>query len=353
MKQGRTLQELAVELDRQKQAIRDFRVPARLLKLGDTGNPTGLAVSGIATFGTNKLFLNQLTGWAGIPQKYVDKMLAEDPALLAVNVNCWLDHNDHQENRLVRTLDGTARAFLSHRYRTLDNVDVIGAVLPVFQERGITTVSAEVTDAHLYVKGLNDRRTVELGAQRGDKVQFGVVISNSEVGLGAVHVDPLVFTLACLNGAVIAAAGLRKFHIGRHLQELEEAVEVFQDDTVLADNRAFFLKLRDVVNAAFDEAQMTDLLAAIAAGTQRRLGAGRFLDEVVEVATARYGLNQPEAEGVLRALIDGRDLTQWGLANAVTATARAVESYERATELERIGGTIMVLPEGEWRELAA
>jgi len=109
-----------------------------------------------------------------------------------------------------------------------------------------------------------DRRTTEV--RKGDRVQFGVVVSNSEVGLGAVHVDPLVFVLACLNGAVVTDAGLRKFHIGRRLQELDEAVEVFQDDTVLADNRAFFLKLRDVVNAAFDETQMTDLLTAIEAG---------------------------------------------------------------------------------------
>jgi len=55
-------------------------------------------------------------------------------------------------------------------------------------------------------------------------------------------------------------------------------------------------------------------------------------------------------------LINGphpRDLTQWGLANAVTAYSQRVDSYERATELEKIGGTIMTLTDQEWREVAA
>jgi len=34
----------------------------------------------------------------------------------------------------------------------------------------------------------------------GDRVQFGIVISNSEVGLGAVSVQPLVYTLPAPMG---------------------------------------------------------------------------------------------------------------------------------------------------------
>ena len=345
MKEGRSLVELAEELTRQRQSMRDFKAPTKKLALESDNSLT----IGKEIFHTNHLFLNQLAGWAGIPKKYFDRMQAEAPQLLARNVNHWLEAQS--ETRLVRTMDHTARAFLSHRYRCIDNVDIVETVLPVFEEYGIASVSQEVTLNHLYLKAVNERRTVDLKV--GEKVQFGVCISNSEVGLGAVHVDPLVLTLSCLNGAVIADSGLRKFHIGRRVEQLEESFEVFQDDTVLADNKAFFLKLRDVVKAALDEATMTEIVDAINEGAQRRIGDGKNLEEVVEITSSKYGLSQLEADGVLRRLIDGRQMNQWGLSSAITAMAQTVDSYERSTDLEKLGGEILTLPETEWRELAA
>lgn len=346
MKEGLSLQDLAIELQNQRASMRDFKAPTNqlsydqdsMLHMGDENH-----------FTANNLFMRQLTAWADIPKKYVDRMQSDAPDLLSRNLNHWLKKNN--ETRLVRTIAGTARAFLSHRYRIIDNIDVVESVLPVFAEHQITTVSQQVTENHLYLKAVNTRKTFEI--KRGDAVQFGVVVSNSEVGLGAVHVDPLVYRLVCDNGAIMADAGLRKFHIGRRLQELDESMEVFKDETIEADNKAFFLKLRDVVTAAFDETQMMDVMKSIEEGTNRKLGEGRFLEEVVEVTSTRYGLNGLESEGILRRLIEGRDLTQWGLANAVTNLANSTSDYERATDLERLGGTIMTLPEKEWEEIAS
>jgi hypothetical protein len=36
----------------------------------------------------------------------------------------------------------------------------------------------------------------------------------------------------------------------------------------------------------------------------------------------------------------------------VTRTAVDVESYDRATDLEALGGKIVTMPEGSWREIA-
>ncbi|HLZ10533.1 MAG TPA: DUF932 domain-containing protein, partial [Chloroflexota bacterium] len=253
MKQGQTLQDLAKELRRQREAQRDFQLPAKLLTLKpDRSVEFGLTneARGAWTenFQTSGLFIDQLaTGWAGIPKKYVDKMTAEAPELLATNVNHWLEDDDRP--RLVRTMDGTARAFLSNRYRTIDNVGVVEAVLPTFIQHDVAMASCEVTEQHLWLKGVNHKRNFEV--RKGDVVQVGISISNSEVGLGAVKVDPLIYRLVCLNGAILPDSGIRKFHIGRRLDDLNEAVEVFQNDTRVADDKAFFLKLRDVVVAAF------------------------------------------------------------------------------------------------------
>jgi hypothetical protein len=90
----------------------------------------------------------------------------------------------------------------------------------------------------------------------GDVVQAGVVVSNSEVGCGSLSVQPLVFRLVCRNGLIASDGALRKTHVGRILDTVEDAVTVFKDDTMLADDRAFFLRVRDVVEATVSEATL-------------------------------------------------------------------------------------------------
>ena len=81
MKTGQTLQELGVELERQRAAARDFKAPTRRLTYDPAGNLGLLDSSGMLStdrqFGTNPLFRSQLATWAGIPKKYVDLMAAE------------------------------------------------------------------------------------------------------------------------------------------------------------------------------------------------------------------------------------------------------------------------------------
>lgn len=40
----------------------------------------------------------------------------------------------------------------------------------------------------------------------------------------------------------------------------------------------------------------------------------------------------------------GGDNSRYGLINAVTAASKLADSYERATELEHIGGELLALP---------
>jgi hypothetical protein len=55
---------------------------------------------------------------------------------------------------------------------------------------------------------------------------------------------------------------------------------------------------------------------------------------------------------VLRDLIEGGELSGYGLVNAVTHYSQQVEDYDRATELEALGGRLIELPVGEWISLA-
>jgi hypothetical protein len=181
----------------------------------------------------------------------------------------------------------------------------------------------------------------------GDVVQAGIVITNSEVGCGTLAVQPLVYRLICRNGLIASDHALRKTHVGRILQSGEESVNVYRDDTLAADDKAFFLKVRDVVEAAVSEATFRQ----VAQKMQKTLDIKLRGDPVkaVEVLANRYTLNENERAGVLRHLIVEGDLSAYGLVNAVTHFSQDVEDYDRATEFEALGGKLIDLAPTEWK----
>ena len=273
MKEGRTLSALAAEIERQSTTKRDFKAPTDKVDVVVTPEKE-VALSmktngGSERFGLTKLAHQQVAEHVGIPQRYYDRMRVEAPDLLAENANHWLKASP--QTRLVRTLDGKARAFLSNRYRPIDNFEVAEAVLPILLEQGagLRVESSEITETRLYIKAVSPRLEGKL--TKGQEVQSGIVISNSEVGLHAFRVDPLILILACINGAIIPQAGMRKYHIGRTGQDAESAYEVFADDTRKADDKVLMLKMRDIVRAGFDELRFKETLKVLSLTTENRI----------------------------------------------------------------------------------
>ena len=77
---------------------------------------------------------------------------------------------------------------------------------------------------------------------------------------------------------------------------------------------------------------------------------GRVQD-VVELTGKEYGLTVPEQDGILKYLIEGGDLSLYGLSNAVTRFSQDVESYDRATQMEAIGWNVATMPPRLWKEM--
>jgi hypothetical protein len=343
MKTGRTLQDLAVELDRQAAAKRDYIVNTGRMGFTDMAEHFMLYPEDAPpiSFDMSSLFERQLGATLGIPAKYYDKMRSEYPELLANNVNGWFDKAPAKHT--VRTLDGRARAFLSDRYRRIDNYDIAQAALPIIGEMdGAHVESCEVTENRMYLKVVNTRLTAEV--VKDDIVQAGIVISNSEVGLGSVAVMPLVFRLVCLNGMVVNDLGKRKYHIGR---ENEEAWELYSDDTLQADDAAFMKKLGDIVRTAVDEARFGMVVDKLREAAGARITG--HVPEVVELTARQYGMSKDEETGILRHLIAGGDLSLYGLSSAVTRASQDLADYDRATALESLGWDIATMPGEVWR----
>ena len=147
---------------------------------------------------------------------------------------------------MIRILDGKVRAFLSDCYRRIDNLELLEAVLPIIKEmKGAEIISSEVTPTNMYIKVINKKLKAQVGLN--DIVQAGLVISNSEVGLGSLKVEPLIYRLICKNGLIVKDHAQKRYHVGRQIENDDSAYEIFSDETLEADDKAFFMKVQDTV----------------------------------------------------------------------------------------------------------
>ena len=218
MKSGLTIVEMAQQIERQSKLKQDYLLDTRRLQVEPFGSQLYLHTFDdhddplVEPLEINQIAHRQIGTHLKIPAAYYDRMLSDYPELLAENVNSWFQREPTQ--RMVRTLDGTVRAFLSNRYRRIDNLDIAEIVLPVIQQmEDAYFESCQITDSRMYIKVVNKRLEAEVVP--GDIVQSGVIISNSEVGLGSVNIQPLVYRLVCSNGMVVNDAQTRRTHIGR------------------------------------------------------------------------------------------------------------------------------------------
>jgi len=384
MKSGKTLSELAIEIERRAKSKKDFVADSRSLRVvpgnGDFNEwkSINLEVGDQGSYPLTDHAHGQISGFTNIPKKYYDRMRDESPNLLALNVNHWMKENP--KRRMVRTLERPdvsdfsdlmpsplrepnsppvpmirqARAFLSDRYRIMDNEEILESVLPVIGDIGdCKVVSCDVTDTRLWLKIIFPWIEAEVeheGRKVGDIVQAGFTLGNSEIGLGKTFVDPLVYRLSCLNGARMKDYGMSKYHVGRIVGEGRDAQEFFKDDTLRADDEAFLLKLRDVVKAAADEVNFKTLVDRMSESTEAKIEGDPV--KSVEVVQRKFGFNDEERTGVLTHLIQGGDLSKYGLSNAITRLSQDVGDYDRASEMERIGGEVIELQPSEWKTIS-
>lgn len=349
MKTGKNLAELSGELIRQYNSSVDLYANSGLVSVvSNDADSVELSVSGKGNFAINPLAHNQIADVCEIPRKYYNKMLAHDSSLLASNVNKWL--HSEPKTRLFRTLDSRCRAVLSDKYMVLDNAAVAENVLPVLASSGAEVVSCDVTDTNLYIKAVTPRLTFDIA--KGDPVQAGIVISNSEVGCGSFRVEALLYRLVCTNGLISAndRYGYSRAHLTSAFKEIPDSgLAWVSPDTHRAATKAVWSIARDLVSNFFAPDNFEGIVERFRQAKVNELPAP--VDSVA-VVQKKFGLTEDEHNSVLQHLLSGGELNQFGMVNAITRSAQDVSSYERATELERLGGRVLELRPSEWSEIA-
>jgi len=319
-------------------------------------------------FDINDTAFGQIATHAGIDTRTARRLQASYPREFDDLTNAiW---QKEPTRRMVRThlasdpmgssTDGTVRAFVSDKFKTFDNVNLLEACLPqlIDNPAQFQVVSADVSEKRLYLR-LKSLEQLGTGANVGDHMANGIGFGNSEVGAGSVAVYQIAWTLACLNG-MQTQNKTRSSHITSARDGDDWGL--LSDDAKNADNRALELKLRDLVGHYSSRETFDDICQ------QMRMAALDVIDGVATDVTDVVNnlgkvmqLTKKENSDVLNGLMatigqsgfeQARPLSRATLVNAVTAVAHRADIDDVDTWQQR-GGQLLNMTARDWQRVAA
>ena len=342
----------------------DFLVPCSLIRVDGDRLQVYKRTGERVEYTPNALFHDQLANHLGIPKSYYtriresmntlqhlapdeDMKITEAP-LYNIVVNTHLAERG-EEMRLLRVQDGVARAFLSEKFnRDLDNYMVAEYAARAMRDMDIPKKSVSrcgVTHERLHlqvlVPGLK-ATIVHPGNHTflpngGDIIEGGFQLTNSEVGCGSLELSLYTRRLVCLNGATQTKV-VRRRHVGRILSADEDGA-VYSDETREAEAKARLLALRDQIRDLLGGDLFRKFIEKMQGATEQTIPVDKKpLADVIELTKKRLSLTDVEGFDVFRNLNMEKDYSLYGLANAVTATARETGNADRRLELEALGG---------------
>lgn len=169
------------------------------------------------------------------------------------------------ESRLfVRYQGQSVRAIFSTRYTPVDNVEILNRMF----EMGFSpdTEIQYALDGQIMNLSIPDNlKTFEV--TKGDVIKPGISISNSEVGLCAVHVSAYMLRLVCTNGLIKKSyEGSRFYHVSRRaLDYLPQTIESLSHE-IETSSKLLTVSLSSAVadpEASFDKFNRQFMLSEI------------------------------------------------------------------------------------------
>lgn len=343
------------ELLQRYQGKNDYALPANLIHMRDDGS---VEAREYVTLGTDPVnFVAKPTDWAmhqiaeyiGMHWSYAKKILHESAMpLMAQNVNYWFSRAT-EDRRLVRIFEGELIGFLSDMYRSIDNYDIFTWTQATAEKVAVeSNYTLQLVRPYLSETRMNatilSSEFIELepGNDR-DVYRMGINLRNSEVGNGSFSIRPMLLRTSCQNSNIFAGHDdfvYKRIHRGSRINigqvQWSSDTQKLQAGTIRAE-------IADVVKAAFSK----DL-------AMERVRLLRGLKDVpfnpsparVKATINILGLDQKESDEIWAKLEKN---TRYEFLQAITSHAQAYyrpgANVERGTELEELGGYLIMHPE--------
>jgi hypothetical protein len=385
------LPELVEQLREQKAKTRDLVAPLSRMWMAEK-DENGKLVPVMAIGAKSGMEALPLIDWAHgqvasktkIPVIYYRRCQREDPELLSINVNKWLQQirDDHPKDKpeikmLIRILNDKIRAVLSNKYRIIDHLDLVTTAVQVVTGQNGEQEHEHARGAKCFVWHLNpvkldvgfvnpamavDLNDIEAGVQgrdldrtamgytggdhnwvkpaqdRGTQFVFpAAFIKNNEGGGGSAIVEVGLYEAICDNTCRIGTNMVK-----RHLGKTIVGSEVDSPETRRKQNELVFSQFADTLRQAFDPEKLLALCRRLKNLEKTEV---EDVKESVTHLVKHHGLTEALRDDILSAYAPanpGRH-TMLDVQRAVTNAAHKVreDSYEAAETLEQVGGKLI------------
>jgi hypothetical protein len=304
----------------------------------------------------------QLFGHLGIPVRYANRQGHDGNGdLVWQHADALLDRK--RGSCLLRILDGEVKAILSSRYRILDSWKMFEHTLQIIDQSGAEIMEAKLLDGGFeltacrkdMVQNVNnylaerpdnshlvDRPDRDGGIEQ-DAHYAMMTIQNRESGDGTARIGVAILRGACLNTLILRQPILSLRHVGSDMS-LDRAADLI----ISAKTRdliavAEMSKIQDAVTRVFDPDSFATIMHQLAATKTSVIPDGREREACQAVLQAS-GLSGGNVDQLLKKLLGSRDLSQFGLIQAVTAMAHDCDDDEQALGFQQAGGVLLEVP---------
>jgi hypothetical protein len=279
MKKGHDIRQVVQQINKDVKYKKDYIVTLNALEVTTSNNtyPNLEFTDAPDQYSLTDHSMNQLCGKLEIGTQYLRKCLPVSQELVAHNLNFWIKNTKSKE-LMVRTIErdsdeflsNTARAVCSNRYKRIDNDVVVTHSLNKLMDLGLDIKYVNYDRDTLNVTAVNPK--VEGEVSKGDVVQSGVTITNSEIGSGSLMIQPFIYRLVCTNG-MVAPRYLNRFyskHVGKIIidpsqddqyitiiDKMQKQIDLVNDNEVWKES---FQKLKDSTKQTINSHQIVELV---------------------------------------------------------------------------------------------
>lgn len=294
-----------------------------------------------APLGIHRHALTQVGQRAGVPKRFIDSLSdsrqhwAQD--LLAHNFNEIYSHQDAGKRFLVRSVDEEARGFLSDSFRRLDSRPIVQRFAETaHQGFGAVPVRGHYMATRVAIKML---LPMVFEPVENEVMAYGVQISNSDYGDGALTIKAFMLRLWCTNYAITEDA-LRQVHLGKRLGQSIQ----FSKETYALDTAATVSAVADITRTLLEPPAVDKLMAGIKQAHEENIS------PLQVKAFLKANLTNGEAQEVtdkfssadVELLPPGQ--TKWRLSNALSWFAGEQDTEADRLRMQELAGKLVKVP---------
>lgn len=285
--------------------------------------------------------LSQSCEKLGIPPAYIKGIQGSEwgRQLTAKILNEHTD-NTTRQRLLVRTIEGQVRGVLSDSYRRLNTPKIFGQFIKGIAYQGAKIIDVFSDDTRAYLETINPQ-LIEIPTERNGIIHlaYGLRISSSDYGDGALEIRAFMMQAICLNGMVTEKV-MKTIHLGSKLpDDLEVSQKTYQLDTETQGSLAY-----DMAKQLLSPQVIQQKIEAIQLASSKEVN---IEHEITKIAKAGL-ISKVEGEEIKAVLMNNKpedgvagESSLWKLAQGVGAVARGKDE-RRMRELQEVAGAYIV-----------